>query len=107
MRRITLAFLGLVLLQAPETANAQALTEADAKVAQILRENPDHGILIADVSMRNENGTALACGTLTLGTVASLKQFAPVTFAKARKSPFIMLTALEKKEGLMVPKPQR
>ena len=43
-------------------------------------------------------------------TVASLKQFAPVTFAKARKSPFIMLTDLEKREGLTPPappKPQR
>jgi len=206
MRRSALAFLGLVLLQEPETANAQALTEADAKVAQILRENPDHGILIADVSMRNEKGTPLICGTTTLHlagterktgrivthvgglfgtsvreggvvglpaglwlaanvtcgsggmqtfrghfakftirpgeiialgtlvidyelhhgiferstfsskvhveefspkTVASLKQTAPVTFAKARKSPFIMLTPLEKKEGLTVPKPQR
>lgn len=206
MIRNALAFLGLVLLQAPETASGQALTEADAKVVQILRENPDHGILIADVSMRNEKGTPLVCGTTTLHlagterktgrivthvgglfgssvrdggvvgippglwlaanvtcagggtktfrghfakftirpgeiiavgtlvidyelhygiferstfsskvhvedfgpkTVASLKQFAPVTFAKARKSPFIMLTALEKKEGLTVPQPPR
>jgi hypothetical protein len=206
MRRSALAFLGLVSLQAPETANAQALTEADAKVAQILRENPDYGILIADVLMRNEKGMPLACGTITLSlagaerktarfqthvgslfgtggrdggvtgikaglwlaagvtcaaggmttyrghfakftirpgeilavgtlvidyemhgalfqrstfssnvhvqefspkTVASLKEFAPATFAKARKSPFIMLTALERKQGLTVPKQQR
>ena len=204
MIRTALAFLVVVLLQAAETAGGQSLTEADAKAAQILRENPDYGILIADVSMRDEKGIPLACGTMTLSlagtekktariqthvgtffgaggrdggvagiksglwlaalvtcdaggmkmyrghfakitirpgeivtagtlvidykikhaiferstfsgsvhveefspkTVASLKQVAPVTFVKARKSPFIMLTDLEKREGLTPPKP--
>lgn len=202
MIRIAFAFLGLALLQAAETASGQSPTEADAKAAQILRENPDYGILIADVSMKDEKGNALTCGTITLGlagtekktariqthvgtffgaggrnggvagikpglwlaamvicdaggmktyrghfakitirpgeivaagtlvidykmrhalfqrssfsssvrveefspkTVASLKAFAPVTFAKARKNPFITLTDLEKREGLTPP----
>jgi hypothetical protein len=206
MIRTASAFLAMVLALAAETASGQSLTEADARVAQILRENPDSGILIADVSMRGEKGYPLACGTMTLGlagtekktsrvqthvgtffgaggrdggvvglkpglwlaamvicdsggmktyrghfakitirpgeivaagtlvidytmhhalfqrstfsgsvhvegfspkTVASLKEFAPVTFAKARKNPFIMLTDLEKREGLTPPKPQR
>ena len=207
MIRTAFAFLAVVLLLAAQTASGQSLTEADARVAQILRENPDTGILIADVAMKDEKGHPLACGTLTLGlagtekktsriqthvgtffgaggrdggivglkpglwlaanvicdaggmktyrghfakitirpgeivaagtlvidykmqphalfqrstfsssvhveefspkTVASLKAFAPVTFAKAKKSPFIMLTDLEKREGLTPPAPAK
>jgi hypothetical protein len=204
MIRTALAFLAVVLALAAQTASGQSLTEADARVAQILREDPSSGILIADVVMRDQKGYPLPCGTMTLGlagtekktarvlthvgtffgaggrdggvvgikpglwlaalivcdsggmksyrghfakitirpgeivaagtlvidytmhhalfqrstfsgsvhveefspkTVASLKQFAPATFAKARKSHFIMLTDLEKKEGLTPPTP--
>jgi hypothetical protein len=66
MIRTALAFLVVVLLQAAETAGGQSLTETDARVAQIMRENPDYGILIADVSMRNEKGAELLCTTMTL-----------------------------------------
>jgi hypothetical protein len=73
MIRTALAFLVVVLLQAAETAGAQSLTETDARVAQIMRENPDYGILIADVSMRNEKGNELLCTTMTL-TLAGTEQ---------------------------------
>jgi len=203
MIRTVVAVLVTVLLQAAQIAGAQSVTDADAKAAQILRDDPDYGVLIADASMRDEKGHALRCGTMTLGlagiekrtariqthvgtffgaggrdggvvgirsglylvalvicdsggmktyrgrfakitirpgeivaagtlvidykmqqqalfqrstfsssvhveefspkTVASLKEIAPATFAKARKSHFIMLTDLEKKEGLTPP----
>ena len=73
-----LALLAAVFLQAAETAGGQSLTDADAKAAQILRENPGYGILIADASMRDEKGRALTCGTITLGLAGTERKTARI-----------------------------
>jgi hypothetical protein len=69
------------------------------------------GTLVIDYKMEGSIFTKRGFSSRThvedfsLKTKASLKERAPVTFSKAKKSPLVMLSDQEKREGLAAPKP--